>query len=372
MSITIIFEPVDTLFFRGNRPFSAGADTFAESIYPSPLTVYGAIGDYILKKNNTNLMDFFNSSIVDTILGKYDADLKDTRVTIKGPFLFLNDKIYFSPPANIHIENGWNIHICLPDTSRKDRWDIKDELYPISLPDKETKPYNKLLPADNMIRYLSNDKIHSFIGEVDTEEIVKNERRYGHKLKAATLTVKEGFLYSIDHARYKDELSSKVYNKAGLAVFVEGLNKKEYPDGVTVIGGEKRMSCIFFKEDLKIPTADLSDKFNGSFFIYLATPAIFSDGFKKDNWFDGFNAQLVGAALNKPLYISGWKRIDFSKGNPRPLRRAVPAGSVYFFKVDKWNKAKFNDFYNQHNFNKSLSDEYQSAGFGVGLIGIWQ
>jgi CRISPR-associated protein Cmr3 len=374
--ISIVFEPVDTLFFRGNRPFTAGVDTFAESVFPSPLTIYGAIGEYILKKNGTDIKEFLNEQKEDPILGRYNNELKDTKVKIIGPFLYFDTKVYFPTPANIYQQKGGNIHFCRPDTSRTVQWDIKDGLHPIKLSETEVKPYNKLLSNKEINRYLKNSGILAFMGERGIETIYQNERRFGHKLDSASLTVDEGFLYGVEHMRFKEEAYELQYHKAGLIVFVKGEQIKEstFMNEITIIGGEKRMARIDVKKNFNMDDIkdEICSKFDKRFLIYLATPAIFAEGFKKNIWFNGFKGDsLVGAAVNKPYYISGWKRDSVSKGYPRPIRKVVPAGSVYFFEAKDWDKNTFSSFYETYNFNESFSDEYPSAGFGIGLIGIW-
>ena len=81
---------------------------------------------------------------------------------------------------------------------------------------------------------------------------------------------------------------------------------------------------------------------------------------------------MVGAAVNKPQYISGWARSGKGAGGePRPIKRMVPAGSVYFFNTNGWDEQKFGCLYKKYHFGKSLSGEYPDAGFGIALMGVW-
>jgi hypothetical protein len=83
-------------------------------------------------------------------------------------------------------------------------------------------------------------------------------------------------------------------------------------------------------------------------------------------------AEFVGAAVNKPQYISGWQRDGKGTGGiPRHIKRLAPAGSVYFFKADKWDNLQFEKLYKKYHFGESLSEEYPDAGFGIALIGVW-
>ncbi len=375
MSFTIYFEPLDTLFFRDSRPFSAGDDTLAETILPLPLTLYGTIGSYILKKNQTNLIAFFSGG-EDIILGRYDDTLSRTKMKIKGPFLSRHDQVYVPCPLNLVKINNVFCKNLKPDLNITPKWDIEDdELRPIAFPEGEIEPAAEFITSREVIAYLTGEEITPH--KIKDDYLYSYERKFGHKLDRNTLTVEEGFLYSAEHLRFRDSLDSRTYVKTELLVFVEGIDASAISDSLTHIGGERRMARIrtdinkeIFPENEEIIKKIAEKK---QFLVYFLTPALFRDGFNRQ-WptkFTEIGANLVGAAVNKPVHISGWKRSDASKGAPRPLKRAVPAGSVYFFRFGQWDEEKFLRLYRQYNFNESLSEEYLHAGFGTTLIGTW-
>lgn len=105
--IQICIEPMDTLFFRDHRPFTAGEDTFAEFTFPSPLTFFGAIGSAVLNSTSgAEMGKFVRGKYKHPKLGKYDADLTNTGMKLKGPFLHKENEIFFPPPANLWIVRG--------------------------------------------------------------------------------------------------------------------------------------------------------------------------------------------------------------------------------------------------------------------------
>jgi CRISPR-associated protein Cmr3 len=111
--------------------------------------------------------------------------------------------------------------------------------------------------------------------------------------------------------------------------------------------------------------------------MILATPAIFSKGWLP-GWIDkeslrgvipgsSVEVRLVSAVLDRWKPVSGWS-YEKGKHGPKPLRRMVPAGSVYFFEiVDKrpldWEAL----------WLRSVCDDAQDRkdGFGSALWGIW-
>lgn len=114
--------------------------------------------------------------------------------------------------------------------------------------------------------------------------------------------------------------------------------------------------------------------------MVLATPAIFKVGWKP-GWLNeqlegsppGCNVKLklVGASIGRWKAVSGWS-LAATKEQPRgpkPIRRMVPAGSVYFFEVEKpGDAAPLTDLWLQ-----SVSDDPQEQrdGFGLAAWGIW-
>jgi len=375
MSFTLYYEPLDTLFFRDSRPFSAGDDTWAETVLPLPLTVFGSIGSYILKKNETDLAAFFSGG-EDKTLGGYDETLSKTKMKIKGPFLSRHDQVYVPCPVSLVMIDGKICKKLKPDLNTSPKWDIEDrDLRPIGLPEGKVEPVVQFVSSEEVIEYLSDIEVCPY--GASSEYLFDYERRFGHKLNRGSLTVEEGFLYSADHLRLRDSLESKRYVKTELMVFVDGIDASVISDSVVHIGGERRMARIRTADSVDIFPAhpDVIDRASetGRFLVCFLTPALFRDGFKR-RWpeeFEEINAALVGAAVGKPVYMSGWRRTGVSKGRPRPLKRAVPAGSVYFFQAGEVDREKFKALYNKYNFNDSLSEEYTHAGFGIALIGTW-
>jgi CRISPR-associated protein Cmr3 len=186
-------------------------------------------------------------------------------------------------------------------------------------------------------------------------------------------------LYSARHLRFQDGIvPDGHYHRASLIVVVDKLEAEDFPQKVFNIGGEKRLACFMPVDDCFSSFRNMKEVVNKikkrrQFFVYLVTPAIFDGGWQPKKWpaeFDG--AELVGAAVNKPLYISGWQRSGKGMaGSPRELKRAVPAGSVYFFKMENWDDQCFEALYTKYNFGESISSYYPDAGFGTIFIGAW-
>ena len=108
--------------------------------------------------------------------------------------------------------------------------------------------------------------------------------------------------------------------------------------------------------------------------MVLTTPAIFKQGWKP-GWINdelmgdlkGVKLKLVGVSNGRWRAVSGWSLAP--PRGPKPIRRMVPAGSVYFFEVDKPGDASpLADLW-MH----SVSDDKQEQrdGFGLAVWGNW-
>ncbi|MEW6088968.1 MAG: type III-B CRISPR module-associated protein Cmr3 [bacterium] len=379
MSLYVYIEPRDTVFFRDNRPFDAGVDTIAESIIPSPLTLFGVIGNYYLDINGISLKDFKDNG--NTKLGNYDPELKNTRLKIKGPFFEYDEKVYLSTPANIWA-SGAESYVLKPRDRNNLEWDItQPDLQSLEIPrfgyGIQPETLGGFLSLEGIRQYLSMDEIDIYNNGKKEEDLFIKENRYGHQLNDFSQTVEEGQLYSARHIRFKDSLSNKKINKTKFMLVVDGLEGSDFTEKVTRVGGEGKLTGIYTEEKNEKLIPDNNRvlekiKKGKKFLLYFITPAIFKEGWDR-NWPVEFkDTKMVGACVNKPVFISGWQKSGKGmKGNPRSLFKTVPAGSVYFFKADTWDDNSFQALYEKYNFRESLSDFYPCAGFGTALIGAW-
>lgn len=116
--------------------------------------------------------------------------------------------------------------------------------------------------------------------------------------------------------------------------------------------------------------------------MILATPAIFSHGWRPD-WLDagaltgkpfeeGPTLKLVGVSTARWKAVSGWSlqpHKETGRPGPKPIRRMVPAGGVYFFEKVEGDTAALAD-----HWLKPVSDGEQERrdGFGLAVWGTWE
>ncbi|HET6377352.1 MAG TPA: type III-B CRISPR module-associated Cmr3 family protein [Methylocella sp.] len=113
--------------------------------------------------------------------------------------------------------------------------------------------------------------------------------------------------------------------------------------------------------------------------MVLATPAVFSDGWKP-GWLDNalvgsppranVRLRLVGVSIQRWKAVSGWSLAELpgQPRGPKPVKRMVPAGGVYFFEVVGGKASGLGD-----RWLEPVSDDEQDRrdGFGLAAWGVW-
>ncbi len=356
--------PNDTLFFRDGRPFSMGAETWANSIFPPyPSTVYGAIRSWLIFEKG-NLKDFKD--------GKFKEELGTEKekgsLHIKGPFLKKDNELYLPCPLDL---------VKIKDKKSKNE---KNKLYRLLLTKKSPLfvsdyPFDHLLlwqqkdQAEDTEGYLSLTYLKSYLNGKDDirlseqKEFFELEPKIGIARERTTLTSKDGHLYRVPLIRLEKEVS----------ILIKIEDVKDIPEsGIIQIGGEgktakiKKVSNLI--EDFENFDVELKDKI---FKIYFATPPIFNKGWLPswidESSFEGnykeIKLKLICACIGKYKSVGGW---DMAKNKPKHLRNVIPPGSVYYFQIlDDSDTDKIKDAFHF----KNISDVFPEEGFGLTFIG---
>jgi CRISPR-associated protein Cmr3 len=106
--------------------------------------------------------------------------------------------------------------------------------------------------------------------------------------------------------------------------------------------------------------------------LILATPAHFEGGSDPGHLLHGFGVEVSvqGAALGRCQTISGW---DYERREPKKTSRLVPAGSVYFLKIEGNPGKEEIEAFIDAIWLKPTSDgqQWRNDGFGMALLGAW-
>ncbi len=351
--------PFDTLFFRTGRPFELGEDRWAESIFPPyPSTIYGAIRTFLIFNKPDGLKGFYN--------GKYEQELgtpdKKGTLKIKGPIIFKKNEFYIKIPYDL---------IKLKTEEKYKRLTLLDKqsLFISDLFLSKVLTITSNEPVEEAKGYLSEANIFDYMkGIKDEFDVIPDdslfliEHKIGIRRDKIRLTSQEHQIYSAPMIRLKKGVS--------IIAEIEGIN--EIQEGVFTLGGDGKVAKLETeKDDLLKNIKNVELKFKNKIFkIIFLTPTIFKNGWLPD-WIDektlkgtfkGIELKLLSCAIGKHLYIGGF---DIKKKMPKPMYKAVPAGSVYYFEFKKSSPEEIKKLFHF----QTISDINSEQGFGLSILG---
>ncbi len=401
----IFIEPTESLLFRTGRPFNAGENNFAESIFPpTPETLQGALRAAIAVQwgqqqspPKTDLSEIFTDDKLKELIGDYDTY---GRLRITGLSLGRRSKLseqverLFPAPAHIlrvSLENGKELISLKPHKKLRGSTNVPNELYSTSnsehyylldlkqkLPMKEkAEEVKDWLTPRGLRAVLCGDALLDTEDHlVKADQIYKKEPRLGIGIDSEKQTTREGYLYQVHMIRMQQD-SNFVY---GFVIDLElgernnGHRKVQQPvseqredaleklsflqEGWLTLGGEQRAARFkVLKPEECVADPGLEQKETGNL-LYFATPAYFEDG-----WLpkipDSLPVKPITAAINHYQTIGGWAlKLGHAGGQSKTTRRCIPAGSVYFF--DESIPVTL-----------PVTEYGWQIGYGITLTGVW-
>lgn len=374
--------PNDPLFFGTGKPFVAGSDTYSTYIFPPyPSTIYGALGTFLI---------YYRGDLESFIERKQKNQIKP--IELIGPIIYKENEAYFPVPLDLVACKKEKEEIFQLNFVKKPSIFISDidniEYIHIFKGDGEVDEPKPFIEVYDLRNYLMGE---CFRGKVlpmlNIGEIYKEEMKIGIAIDRETMTSKERYLYRLPMIRMAQDTG-----------FLIGIKiEEDFPEsGIIKLGGEGKTARFEVLENN--PLKDLENyefEYNGIFKIYLATPAIFKNGWIPE-WIDketltgnkeGIKVKLIGAVIGKYIRVGGWSlykaRSENSGSDPKSFHsgpkiayKAVPAGSVYYFKVQNLEEVNINrikEVFHFKNISDNLPDEedvkFPQKGFGLSLVG---
>lgn len=191
------------------------------------------------------------------------------------------------------------------------------------------------------------------------------EERVHVSLNDDTGTAAFGALFSTEGLRFAAH-GEDGYRQLEL---LAGCDAQQLTPGVVCLGGKGRPSLLR-EASVRLPAAPsaLLATSHRTFRVVLLTPALFRQGSMPEQ---DAGSPLGGARIRAALVprfeaISGW---DLARRRPKPTRRAVPAGSVFWVELPSGVSARE---WIQRVWMQPISDEVQDRrdGFGVAVVGV--
>jgi CRISPR-associated protein Cmr3 len=378
----IEIEALDTLFFRDGKPFEKSDDVWATGMFPPlPSVIYGALRSAYLGQNDIGLEEVEEAtsglrirnvayyvniknrdeetaderlqfpSPLDLVIEKYP----DKKLTAKEKRDWEDDKRYYEKEFNSFDGILLNEKKSIGNT----------HLTKLAKKPKQILGYNKDIDVESLDEgFIDKSLLEDYfkgtaaIEMRNLSQLYKSEPKIGISRNNDTRTTSEGNLYRVGMLRT---------NNIKIVVEFDGLFLND--KGLLKLGGENRLATYGKVEETPSPNIEI-DIEGEDFKIYLATPAIFKEGYFPSTIFNNkdFNveAELISCFVGKYINIGGF---DMINKQPKKMQKAVPAGSVYHYKL-KGDLEKFFAYIKEHGISEFENEDKhrQKEGFGIAYI----
>lgn len=397
-AVQVVISPHDPVIVRDGRSFSAGSEgaNRARSLdWPHPSTTAGAVRTFLgrqaaVKAGRQAVSIFHDPAFI--------ARLKE--ISIWGPLPQVGDDLYVPAPRDyIAYDVGKSAALRPERLSNGEGCNMpQPDLWPthVACQEKPQKPA-AFWSINDAAAWLCQDKAGGFTPAHQLAAIAKDERVHV-RIDPASQTADDSQLFmtqglvipDVQHQRARGlsetalgmtteamRLALLVHVRDGeLAALARAMH------GLQPFGGERRLVHFGVENPgsaWQCP-ANLCQALTGATGVrmVLATPAIFAGGWLP-GWLDaqtlvgsppgtrGLRLRLRGACTGRWQALSGWS-LEKGRRGPKPIRRLVPAGSVYFFEVVGGAAQELADLW-----LAPVSDGPQDSndGFGLAMWGLW-
>jgi CRISPR-associated protein Cmr3 len=367
----LLIEPRDGLIARDARPFDAGGS--ARSLpFPLPGTLSGAVQTRARSDETGAYRD--------------GAPL----ATMRGPLLVRRDSLEFLPsaPLDAVLTKTGALHALEPRAATSGEWvNLEGSVQPVQM----TNPTREKPEASRKFWRWSD--FEAWLS--DTAQRTVNLESFGFKglptaqrlhtaLNDSTLTVENGLLFATTALYFRDDEGLSAND---LALYVETNASSLMAHKLWTLGGERRLAHFEEVEPRKpaLPDAVLERVVRErGCRVILLTPAYFKGGWKPQYLLEsrhGVTPQLIGAAVGRPVTVSGWYAKSKHPDGMKPSRRLAPAGSAYFLRLEGTPHAIRN--WLEQTWWQNVSDEdsvrdgdaknfaARKEGYGLAVIGTW-
>ncbi|MBI5445325.1 MAG: hypothetical protein HY900_29450 [Deltaproteobacteria bacterium] len=382
-------RPLDVLLFRDAKPFFAGESFWAHSEFPpTALPLVGAVRARLFEHLGVKLSEYIaacrgdgGDGVAQEAKRSFGGTGELGQLRFHGPYLTRGGKIYLPAPADLLC--GADERQGQPMSPAPGSWPT-DCSAPSLLPLRPSGDAGRLepaegwwMPADQLAPYARGEVIR---GLRKAEELWGSEPRTGIEVGAARTAV-TGQLYTVEYQRLQEGVE--------LGFAVEGLPPDFPAEGILALGGKGRAAA--YRRSGAAPSLPPAPPLAGKkrFKVTLLAPALFRRGWVPDplegdeasgfQWQlpAGGKAMLVGAAVGKSVPVGGR---DAANG-PRPILRAVPAGSVYFLEANEplstADASALVETVHEKTLMRSAAwcpslELHEQAGFGRAFVGQWE
>jgi CRISPR-associated protein Cmr3 len=373
--MNLVFEPRDPLVFRDGRPLGDGGDMKSVT-FPWPSSIAGCLRTRL----GTSAGSGFERDLIQRLLevevrGPLLVDLETKQLLVRAPA----DALWNEPEKRK--DDELELRRLKPSSwpagaKRGTAVGADDDLQLLGASGEAGGELPKGKAASGTPAFWHWSKFVDWLTKPpETMQPIKQPCEYGPSPLTRDLRTHVAIdpekQSALDGALFRTEavVFSSGQTRYGLSVQCDvpgGLaaQAKELAGYVT-LGGEQRLTKLSTEGTAWPEVPKLRPSEGQLLRVVLLTPALFRQGWRPGDFaLDG--AELVAARVDRPEVISGW---DYAKAGPKPVRRAAPAGSVYWVRLnaginaESWIKSRW---------LQSISDDDQDRrdGFGLCAVGV--
>lgn len=365
--------PLDTLFFRDGLNFDAGDFTRASCIFPPyPPTIYGAVRSLLISQLGINTYE------IDKAPYGLGGDIENCELKINCYTLSNDASLLFPSPITLAATRNKRYAFFTPKEEKN--------LCPVIF-EKDFESVDSYLNLHDTKNILKKAIRKEYKLNLANNPYYKSFEKVGIAIDRKTGTAEEHKIYTYTNYQLRKDIFITIF----LDLPDELKDKiKQFQKGFTKFGGEMRPIYYEFKNDdvnfLKddaeeIKKIILNEK---RFFLWLITPAVFQNGSIPDfieldsNKMEGtiklrekeIRLKLFSWQVGKPIHIGGF---DIKTRIPKIMYKAVPSGSIYFFKIlnEEVSSGMIDEIFNHFHLKPldSKVPNIKKQGFGCTLIG---
>lgn len=377
----------DPIVSRDGRPFGDGQGNRMRSLdWPLPSVLAGSLRSALGKSADR---DFSGETAVETA-----TDL--LRVQIAGPLPQSDGQLYLPSPEDCVVDPKRGPLRAVPQTAGSGGCDWPEQgLLPVQIqtPDDKPEAAPAWWPEDRYAAWLAGEEIafdRTFLRAAKIEERthVRIDLDAGSAADENLFTTAALALSHLPRydAAIEREPASR-FAPITLSVRVRAADwcgeEIAHLDTLHPLGGERRLAR--WKTSTRPFAWNCPEKVRKALSaasrvrMVLVTPGIFASGWKP-GWLDGGLAgtppgtnvrlRLVGVCIRRWRAVSGWSLADLpgQPRGPKPVKRTVPAGGVYFFETMDGKALDLAD-----RWLEPISDHEPDLrdGFGLATWGVW-
>jgi CRISPR-associated protein Cmr3 len=412
METYLTITPHDPIIARDGRPFGIGQRRMRSLTWPYPSVLAGSLRTIIGKQIGT---DFKEAVIVRAL----------KNISVSGPLPLWSDKLFFPAPKDILVRDDGDrrqAYALRPKKMKKmsedngregcdlPKGNLLPTLLPMNVQDFKRAAVPYFWSAEMMTKWLIDPLGKDFEAPPDPEKADSGTNFLPSPQKDSRVHVQispelgssdEGMLFMTVGLDLTHKATPKGIQLAArfdaTGIFE---NKVEIVDLFGTFGGERRLALWkteatemmqkiwSFPEEIRQALDDQKKRTSKQRIrMVLATPAVFSRGWLP-GWLKieedlivgtpplddpaGLKLRLISASIDRWKPISGWSLECRPRPGPKPIRRLVPAGAVYFFEVLAGDGSALAE----RLWLRSVSDKEPDGqdwrdGFGLALWGVW-